>query len=270
MDDFLGERPLAHLALARPRGKALRSLTAAWAILAAAPAAAQMTGAPDLAKYTPQNPYERFQDGRPRVPDLWINRLREASTTEVWDALAERGYRHQFEGGWVSSRPERKLIGRVFTARFMPERPDVNRIIEGEAADQGLDSHPTKRIIEMLQPGDVLVVDVMGRIEYGQFGGDNLIYGLFVKTGNGFIVDGSFRDLDGVFEHNVPVYARGHHPGVRGRAMLTGINVPVRIGDAIAMPGDIVVADRTGVIFIPPHLAEAVVREVEAQQFGSE
>lgn len=229
-----------------------------------------MTGAPDLAKYTPQNPYERFEDGRPKVPDLWVNRLREATTSQIWEVLAEHGYRFQFEAGWHSTRPERKLVGRVFTAKFLPERLDVAEIIEDEAADQGLDSHPTKRIIDMLSAGDVLVVDVMGRIEYGQFGGDNLIYGLFVKTGNGFIVDGSFRDLDGVVEHNVPVYARGHHPGVRGRAMLAGVNVPVRIGEATAMPGDIVVADRTGVIFIPPHLVEAVVRAVEDDMFGEE
>lgn len=242
------------------------------AAIAAPPAPAQMDGLsqPDLEKYTPLNPYGRFEDGRPAVPDLWINRLREATTTQAWEVLAEHGYRQQFEDGWINTRPERKLVGRVFTARFIPGRPDLNQIIEGDAAEQGLNSHPTKRIIGMLRPGDVLVVDVMGRVEFGQFGGDNLIYGLFMKTGNGFIVDGSFRDLDGVVVHNMPVYSRGYHPGVRGGAILAGVNLPVRIGAATAMPGDIVLADRTGVIFIPPHLVEAVVKKAEQQAFGNQ
>jgi len=221
-------------------------------------------------KYTPLNPYQRLSDGRPAVPDLWLNRLNEATTSDAWEVLSQHGYRHQFEAGWKNTRPERKLIGRVFTARFLPVRPDIDGVIEDEAQAAGLDSHPTKRIIDMLSPGDVLVVDVMGRIEFGQFGGDNLIYGLFMKTGNGFVVDGSFRDLDGVEVHNMPVYARGHHPGVRGRAMLTGVNVPVRIGDATVMPGDVVLGDRTGLVFIPPHLVEAVVAHSEKSRWGTE
>jgi len=112
----------------------------------------------------------------------------------------------------------------------------------------------------MLSSGDVLVADIMGRVEKGQFGGDNLIFGIFLATGRGFVVDGSFRDLDGVVEHGFPVYSRGQHPGVRGDAMLTGVNTPARIGPATAMPGDVVLGDRTGVVFIPPHLVEEVVR----------
>lgn len=223
-----------------------------------------------LEKYTPLNPYPRLDDGRPAVPDLWINRLRDATTSEAWETLAEHGYRHQFEGDWKNTRPERKLIGRVFTARFIPARPDLDGVVEGEARAFGLDAHPTKRIIDMLRPGDVLVVDVMGRIEFGQFGGDNLIYGLFIKTGNGFVVDGSFRDLDGVAVHNMPVFARGHHPGIRGGATLAGVNVPIRIGQATVMPGDVVLGDRTGLVFIPPHLVEDVVSHVESRRYGRE
>ena len=252
------KRTAVHLVLA----------AAAWAVAASA----QMSGfdASLVKKYTPLNPYPRLDDGRPAVPDLWLYRLQIASTSDAWNVLAERGYHYQFEDGWKNTRPERKLIGRAFTARFLPARSDVDEVIGHEAQAAGLDAHPTKRIIDMLRPGDVLVVDVMGRIEFGQFGGDNLIYGLFMKTGNGFVVDGSFRDLDGVAIHNMPVYARGHHPGVRGGAMLTALNVPVRIGGATVMPGDVVLGDRTGIIFVPPHLVEAVVGHAEKGRWPTE
>ena len=102
--------------------------------------------------------------------------------------------------------------------------------------------------MEMFGPGDVPVVDVMGRIKEGTFGGDNLILSMFVATGNGFVVDGSFRDLDGVYPMMTPVFSRGYHPGVRGNAILTGLNTPIRIGSATVMPGDIVLGDRMGIV----------------------
>ena len=103
-----------------------------------------------------------------------------------------------------------------------------------------------------------MVADIMGRVEKGQFGGENLILGLFMTTGTGFVVNGSFRDLDGVAKLGSPVYTRGFHPGVRGDAILTGLNVPVRIGQATVMPGDVVLGDRSGVVFIPPHLLSRI------------
>ena len=215
-------------------------------------------GAAELRKYTPLNPYERSADGRPAVPEYWLERLREATTTIAHEVLAEHGYPHQFEGGWTNHDPGKKLVGRAFTARFMPDRPDVLDVAEADSKARGEDAHPTKRVIDLLSSGDVLVADIMGRVEKGQFGGDNLILGLFLRTGRGFVADGSFRDLDGVVKHGMPVFVRGYHPGVREDAMLTGVNTPIRIGRTTVMPGDVVLGDRTGVIFIPPHLVEAV------------
>ena len=117
--------------------------------------------------------------------------------------------------------------------------------------------------MEMFGPGDVPVVDVMGRIREGTFGGDNLIFSMFVATGNGFVVDGSFRDLDGVYPMMTPVFSRGYHPGVRGNAILTGLNTPIRIGAATVMPGDVVLGDRMGIVFIPPHLVQKVVEHAD-------
>ncbi len=227
---------------------------------AAVAAPAQLDGfsAEQVREYTPSNPYDRSADGRPAVPEYWIERLRNVSTSQAHAVLAKRGYPNQFEGGWTNHEPGKKLVGRAFTAQFLPDRPDVMEIAETDSKARDEDEHPTKRVIDMLSTGDVLVADIMGRVEKGQFGGDNLILGLFLRTGRGFVVNGSFRDLDGVVEHGMPVFVRGYHPGVRGEAMLTGVNVPIRIGRATVMPGDVVLGDRTGVIFIPPHLVEAV------------
>jgi len=229
------------------------------------PAVAQMAGysSKELEKYTPLNPYPRLADGRPATPRFWLEMLRDVSSTEAHEALVEAGYPFQWEGGWKNPHPDKKLIGRALTVQFMPERPDVNRIIEADAAERGDDPHGTKRIIDRLQPGDVAVVDIMGKVKDGQFGGDNLIFGLFVASGNGFVVNGSFRDLEGVVPHRVPVFSRGYHPSIRAGAMLTGVNVPIRIGGVTIMPGDIVLGDRMGVTFIPPHLVQRVVAHVE-------
>ncbi|MEZ5362202.1 MAG: RraA family protein [Bryobacterales bacterium] len=170
--------------------------------------------------------------------------MRSVSTTAAVRVLAKHGYCCQFAGGFHRPRPHPRRPGFHRSVSALPAgRRDDPR---GRRQGCRVDAHPTKRIIDMLSPGDVLVADVMGRVEKGQFGGDNLIFGLFLATGRGFVVDGSFRDLDGVVEHGFPVYSRGQHPGVRGDAMLIGVNTPTRIGQATVMPGDIVLGDRTG------------------------
>ncbi len=209
-------------------------------------------GSAELSRYTSNSPFARGPDGRPEVPKYWLRQLERLSVADVVAVLAEAGYRHQFEDGWKLTNPGSKLIGRAFTVQFMPFRPDVDTLIESEAAAAGRHAHGTHRVIEQVSHGDVVVADVMGRIAKGQFGGENLILGLFLASDNGFVVDGSFRDLDGVATLGSPVYSRGFHPGVRGDAMLTGINVPIRIGGATVMPGDVVFGDRSGVVFIPP------------------
>jgi regulator of RNase E activity RraA len=216
-----------------------------------------------LLKYTAQNPYARSIDGRPQVPDYWLKRLETVSTTTAAEVLREEGYPNQWEDGWAILHPEKKLIGRAFTVQFMPSRPDLEGLLEKEAAEaaneEEIPTPVTQRVMEMFGPGDIPVVDVMGRIEEGTFGGDNLIFSMFVATGNGFVVDGSFRDLDGVYPMQTMVFSRGYHPGVRGRAILSGLNTPTRIGKVTVMPGDIVLGDRMGVVFIPPHLVQKVV-----------
>lgn len=213
----------------------------------------------DLIKYTADVPYERFEDGRPKVPDQYIEALKNSSSEMVWGPLRRAGFTNQWSGGWEIIRPEKKLVGRVFTAQYMPLRPDVDDIIEAEARAAGLASR-NQRVIDMLQPGDVLVVDIFGKIEQGTFVGDNLAAAVFAATGNGFVIDGAARDLDGIYPQEIPVYVRGFHVSAIGNVMLTGINVPIRIGETTVMPGDVVVGDREGLTFIPAGAVADVAR----------
>ena len=214
-------------------------------------------------KYTQNNPFGRFEDGRPKIPQSLIDSLRSASSEMLWGPLRRAGFEHQWSGGWQIVHPERKLLGRAVTALFMPVRPDLDEIIEEDAAAKGLGANDNQRVIDLLEPGDVLVVDMFGKIEGGTFAGDNLATAIHAATGQGFVIDGAIRDLDGVHALDIPVYVRGFHVSAMRDVMLMGINVPVRIGTTTVMPGDLVVGDREGLTFVPPHLVESAVKEAK-------
>jgi regulator of RNase E activity RraA len=216
----------------------------------------------DLIKYTSMSPFGRLNDGRPNIPKKYIEGLKTASSEMMWGPLRNANFVNQWSGGWQIVHPEKKLIGRVVTAQFMPLRPDVHEIIEGDNnPDKSVSNN--QRVINALRPGDVLVVDLFGKIEQGTFAGDNLTASIYAATGNGFVIDGSVRDLDGIYPQNVPVYVRGFHVSALGNVMLTGINVPVRVGDTTVMPGDLVVGDREGLTFIPAHMVPEVYRRAK-------
>ena len=151
-----------------------------------------------LVKFTHLNPFERFPDGRPKVPEALMKRLEPCSSEEVWGTLRQSGYPNQWEGNWRILHPEKKLIGRVVTAQFMPVRPDVNDVINGDAKAAGMGTAQNQRVIDMLQPGDVIVVDLFGKIENGTFVGDNLATAVYVASKTGMIIDGAIRDLEGI------------------------------------------------------------------------
>ncbi len=203
---------------------------------------------------------ERFPDGRPKVPESTLARLKNASAERAWSVLRNAGYLHQFEGNWKVVNPGDRLIGRVVTAVFMPLRPDVNAVIN----DHGNEEHRVGRgqnswVIDTLQPGDVLVVDLFGKIEDGTFAGDNLATSIYAKSGTGLVVDGAVRDESGISEiKGFRCYVRGVDPSAIGGVTLMGINVPIRIGHATVMPGDVILGDPEGLTFIPPQLAEKV------------
>lgn len=246
------------------------------AFLIAQPLYAQLDGwgREEIIKYTPNWTGERFPDGRPKVSDEIIDRMKAIRvTTEeaAWGPLRLiHGYEHQWEGDWLVLNREKRLIGRVFTCQYMPGRPEMAEVIESEAREAGLSQHNV-RVMDMLQPGDVIVADMAGgRIRDGVFVGDNLAAAIIARTGNGFVIYGALRDQEGIEPLGYPIYVKGVWPGVFGDLMLTGINVPIRIGEVTVMPGDVVVGDSEGVTFIPPHVAEDVVDVSELYTFIDE
>src|SRR5215470_4804430 len=213
----------------------------------------------DLTDYTAQNPFDRLPDGRPKVPDDLIERARGLSSEEVWAVLEEKGFRNQYADGFHVLHPGKTMVGRAFTVQFMPLRSDVDDIAKAKAKEHGIPRLMNQTAIDMLQPGDVLVVDLFGKKVNGTIVGDNLFYYTMKAThSGGLVVDGSIRDLDGISEIDMPAYFKDVDPTPIGNVMLTGINVPVRIGGVTVMPGDVVVGDREGVYFIPPHLVKEV------------
>lgn len=213
----------------------------------------------DLMDYTSQEPFERFPDGRPKVPNDLLERARDLSSEEVWAVLEQRGFHNQYADGFQILHPGKPMVGRAFTLQFMPLRPDVEEIAKNKAKDHGIPRLTNQTAIDMLQPGDVLVVDIFGKKVNGTIVGDNLFYYVMKATnGGGLVVDGSIRDLNGISEINMPAYFRSVDPTPIGNVMLTGINVPVRIGGVTVMPGDLVVGDREGVYFVPPQLVREV------------
>ncbi len=213
-----------------------------------------------MIEYTTGNPFERFPDGRPKIPDSLIERARAMSSEEVWVMLPRNGFRNQYEDGFQILHPNKKLVGRAFTVEFMPVRPDLDAVIQAKAKAAGLGRMYNQVAIDMLQPGDVLVVDLFGKADGGTIVGDNLFYYIMKGArGAGLVVDGAIRDLDGISEMDMPAYFRKAHPSAIANVMITGINIPVRIGNATVMPGDLVFGDSEGVYFIPPSQVAGIV-----------
>ena len=214
---------------------------------------------------------ERFDDGRPKVPDSLIEELKTVTAEEAWGVLQERGYKNQFESGWHVINPGERLVGRVVTAVFMPLRPDVDAAINERGKQEHRSRAQNSWPIDSLQPNDVLVVDLFGKIKDGTYAGDNLATSIYAKSHTGLIVDGAVRDESGISEiKGMRVFARGVDPSVLSDVTLMGINVPIRIGHVTVMPGDVAVSDPEGITFIPPALVQEVVDEAEMIHYGDE
>jgi 4-hydroxy-4-methyl-2-oxoglutarate aldolase len=220
----------------------------------------------ELEALTPLNPFGRFPDGRPRVPDEVLDRLLNATTEQAWMTMHNRDYRSQFEGGWRETHPGRVTVGRAVTAQFLPLRPDFHAVVqqtglaEGRSASGGQNSW----VIETLQQRDVMVVDIFGKVEDGTVVGDNLGTAVKVRTGAGAVIDGGIRDYQGLtLLDDVNFYFRGVDPTPIANVTLAGINIPVRMGRVTVLPGDVILGTQSGVIAVPPHLAAEVADRAE-------
>jgi len=195
----------------------------------------------DLIDYTVQNPFDRFPDGRPKIPDDLIERARGLSSEEVWAGLEEyKGLNNQYADGFQILHPGKTMVGRVFTVQFMPLRSDVDDVAQAKAKAKGLENLHNQTAIDMLQPGDVLVVDLFGKKADGTIVGDNLFYYVMRAThSGGLVVDGSIRDLDGISQIDMPGYFLSVDAAPFEKKMLTGINVTIRISGVTVMPCDL-------------------------------
>jgi len=216
---------------------------------------------------------ERFADGRPRIPDDLLNRAREIGIEEAWQILNNEGYLYQYERNWKILHEDVKVVGRALTAQFMPIRPDVEKNITDRAAKEGRAGRHLHWPINMLSQGDVYVADNKGRV--GSLMGDNLGNVIYKNSGNGVVFDGFARDVDGLAEiKGFNAFVRDFAPQFLQGVVLMGLNTPITIGTAIVLPGDLVLAGRAGVVFIPAHMAELVISTAEfiasKDRFGHE
>ena len=214
--------------------------------------------------YTSEWKGERFPDGRPKVADNLLERALDVSIEDIWDYLRGQGYVNQFETGWQALHIEKPFAGRALTAQFMPRRPDMAAAVAAEGKAEGRVSGTNSWVINELQMGDTMVADGYGKVIEGTLIGSNLGSGIAAHTHSGFIFDAGIRDAEENRQiANLNGFYRGYDPSAWAQMQLTGINVPVRIGRAVVLPGDLVLAKQDGVIFIPAVLAEAAVSKAE-------
>ncbi len=217
-----------------------------------------------LVELTPSNPFDRYDDGRPHVPDDLIERLKLITTEQAWGVLRKNGYNFQFEGNWMQTHPEKVLVGRCVTAMMLPYRPDFHNLVQETGQGEGRIGGQNSWVIDTLVEGDVLVVDLFGKIKNGTFVGDNLSTSIQSRTKRGAILDCGIRDYQGIRElTDSAFFCRGVDPTAIADVTLGGINIPIRIGEVTVLPGDVVLGTPTGVIFIPPHLVQEVVETAE-------
>lgn len=243
-------------------------------ILLSAAAYAQNVGStPEQIKaITSQWKGERFADGRPKVSDEMLERLKKVAIEAAWSVLRNRGYESQFEGSWTVLLPDSAMTGRVVTAQYMPLRPDLDEWVKAQGKAEKRTDPPTNSWpIDILQNGDVYVADSYAKVEDGPILGDNLANAIYAKSKRGIIVYGTVRDPEGMkMIDGFNSWSKGIDASFLQKMMLTSINAPIRIGHATVLPGDAVLAKSHGVLFIPAHLVEEVVTTSEVTQIRDE
>ena len=203
---------------------------------------------------------ERFEDGRPKVSKGILERMKKVSIEEAWGVLRNEGFNNQFEGGWEPLHDDVTIVGRALTVQYLPNRPDVSEQIKNKGLKEGEIGNTNSWPIDRLVENDVYVADSFGKIVDGTLIGDNLGNSIYAKTKTGVVFDASSRDMEGLSQiEGFNAFVRGWHPSFLTEVMLLSINDVIRIGSATVLPGDVVLAKREGVIFIPAHLAEKVV-----------
>jgi regulator of RNase E activity RraA len=225
---------------------------------------AQQISKEELLYLTKEWTGERFADGRPKVPDDILRRMKDVTHDEAWAVMRNAGYKYQYADGWQIINPDSILVGRALTATFLPGRPDIHNAIDERGKKEGKKGQNSWPV-DLLVKGDVYVADQFGIHVNGPTIGDNVGNAIFAKSGNGIVYDGAIRDITGLREiRSFTSYYTSYHPSHHNQqgdmnTMLVGINQPTKIRQVTVMAGDVVLGRDGGVSFIPPHLAEKVV-----------
>ncbi|SFU18036.1 Regulator of RNase E activity RraA [Algoriphagus locisalis] len=207
---------------------------------------------------------ERFEDGRPKVSDDLLRRMKIVTHDEAWAVMKNAGYKYQYAEGWEMINPDSIMVGRALTATFMPGRPDIHGAIDARGKAEGKKGQNVWPV-DLLVKGDVYVADQFGIHDGGPTIGDNVGNAIFANSGNGIVYNGAIRDIAGLKEiGGFTSYYRSYHPSHHNQprdlnTMLIGINKPTKIGQATVMAGDVVLGRDGAVSFIPAHLVEQVV-----------
>ena len=227
----------------------------------------------EIIALTPDWKGERFPDGRPKVSDDILKRMKPVTIEEAWAIVSGAGYRYQIADGWGQIiNPDSVLVGRAYTTTFMPGRPDVWKAIDSMGKKEGRRAQNVWAV-EQLQKGDVYVADQFGAKKNGPTIGDRVGTDIYTRTGNGIVYNGALRDVEGLKEFGgftsffTSYDPSFHNPGGGQNrdltTMIVGINKPTNIKGVTVMPGDVVLGKMGVVIFIPPHLADRVVKSSE-------
>ena len=226
----------------------------------------------DVIALTSQWKGERFPDGRPKVPDSYLDEIRKMTLEELWKPIFVQGYENQFVA-MPSLHPEFredgslncKMIGRAVTAAYAPTRPDLAAYARSLAQAKGMTGTPNQWVIDSLGDRDVAVIDMYDKIYKGTFLGGNLTTAVKTRTHTGgAVIWGGIRDIEQMKKvDGINVYYRGIDPTPIRDFSLLSFNGPVRLGQgehaAVCLPGDIVYGCSGGVLFIPPQLVVEVV-----------
>jgi len=190
------------------------------------------------------------------------NILKKTSTATLATLLYKRGLRNQFIQGVsrLGAKTER-MVGPVYTLRYIPAREDLNPITVFQNAD-----HPQRVAVESVPKGHVLVMDCRQDASAAS-AGSILAMRLEVRGCAGIVSDGGLRDAEDISHLSMPAFcANPSAPTNLTKHQALDLNVPIGCGGVAVFPNDIAVGDSDGVIIVPSEMVEEIATEAAGME----